>query len=101
MRASAKRVRPKAAFVLVELRTPQPSFDPRLLAQRLFGRGNAALGLLLFAMTAASFYSAFYLPHARGFSPLPASSASSPAALGVIVGGPLGRDGCQPTAVPV
>ncbi|WP_433207914.1 MFS transporter [Nocardia sp. CA-107356] len=78
------------AFVLIELRTRQPSFDPRLLAQRMFGGGNAALGLLLFAMTAAGFYSAFYLQGARGFSPLQAGLASSPAALGVIIGGPLG-----------
>ncbi|QIS11194.1 MFS transporter [Nocardia arthritidis] len=79
-----------AAFVFVELRIPQPSFDPRLLAQRSFGGGAAALGLLLFAMTSAGFYSAFYLQGARGFSALAAGSASSPAAVGVIVGGPLG-----------
>ena len=56
-------------------RTRQPSFDHRLLAQRMFGGGNAALGLLLFAMTAASFYGAFYLQGARGFSPLEAGVA--------------------------
>jgi MFS family permease len=78
------------AFVLVELRTRQPSFDHRLLAQRMFGGGNAALGLLLFAMTAASFYGAFYLQGARGFWPLEAGLAFSPAALGSIVGAPLG-----------
>lgn len=77
-------------FVLVEWRTQQPSFDPRLLAQRMFGGGNAALGLLLFAMTAASFYGAFYLQGARGFSPLEAGLAFSPAAVGSIVGAPLG-----------
>ncbi|WP_432015092.1 MFS transporter [Streptomyces cucumeris] len=79
-----------AAFVRVELRRRQPSFDPRLLAQRMFGGGNAALGLLLFAMTAASFYGAFYLQGARGFSPLEAGLAFSPAAFGSIVGAPLG-----------
>ncbi|MEC3917940.1 MFS transporter [Nocardia sp. CDC160] len=79
-----------AAFVVVELRSAQPSFDPRLLAERVFGGGNAALGLLFLAMTASGFYSAFYLQGARGFSPLAAGLINSPAALGVIVGGPLG-----------
>ncbi|MFI9507964.1 MFS transporter [Nocardia sp. NPDC052566] len=77
-------------FVIVELRSHQPSFDPRLLAQRTFGGGNVAIGLLLFAMTAAGFYGAFYLQGARGFSPLEAGLASSPAAFGAIIGGPLG-----------
>ncbi|MFB7615211.1 MFS transporter [Kitasatospora sp. NPDC056181] len=79
-----------ATFVLVELRTRQPSFDPRLLGRRMFGGGNAALGMLLFAMTSASFYGAFYLQGARGFSPLQAGLAFSPAAFGSIVGAPLG-----------
>ncbi len=78
------------AFVLVELRTRQPGFDPRLLAQRMFGGGNAALGLVLFAMTAAGFYGAFYLQGARGFSPLRAGLAFSPTALGAIAGAQLG-----------
>ncbi|MGW4246549.1 MFS transporter [Nocardia sp. NPDC004722] len=78
------------AFVVVELRAAQPSFDPRLLAQRVFGGGNAALGLLFLAMTASGFYGAFYLQGARGFSPLAAGLINSPAALGVIIGGPLG-----------
>ncbi|QLY34813.1 MFS transporter [Nocardia huaxiensis] len=79
-----------AGFILVELRSAQPSFDPRLLAQRIFGGGNAALGLLFLAMTAAGFCNAFYLQGTRGFSPLQAGLATAPAALGVIVGGPLG-----------
>ncbi|MCT2590747.1 MFS transporter [Streptomyces sp. N2-109] len=79
-----------AAFVLVELRIKVPSFDPRLLAQRAFGGGNAALGLLLFAVTAITFYGAFYLQGARGFSPMAAGLASLPTALGAIVGAPLG-----------
>ncbi|MEO3872744.1 MFS transporter [Nonomuraea sp. B12E4] len=79
-----------AAFVLVELRIRQPSLDPRLLARRMFGGGNAALGLLFFALTSASFYGAFYLQGALGFSPLEAGLAFSPAALGAVVGAPLG-----------
>ncbi|MFD7842220.1 MFS transporter [Nocardia sp. NPDC059764] len=79
-----------AGFVIVELRSAQPSFDPRLLADRAFGGGNATLGLLFLAMTAAGFYGAFYLQGARGFSPLDAGLINSPAAVGVIIGGPLG-----------
>ncbi|MEU7899921.1 MFS transporter [Nonomuraea sp. NPDC049152] len=79
-----------AAFVLVELRIKVPSFDPRLLAQRTFGGGNAALGLLLFAVAAVTFYNAFYLQGARGFSPMEAGLASLPTALGAILGAPLG-----------
>ncbi|WP_067827551.1 MFS transporter [Nocardia inohanensis] len=78
------------AFVIVELRSAQPSFDPRLLAGRIFGGGSAALGLLFLAMTAVGFYGAFYFQGARGFSALQAGLASSPAALGVLVAGPLG-----------
>lgn len=79
-----------AVFVIVELRSAQPSFDPRLLADRVFGGGSAALGLLFLAMTAAGFYGAFYLQGARGFSALHAGLATAPSALGVIIGGPLG-----------
>lgn len=79
-----------AAFVRVELRSRMPSFDPRLLAQRAFGGGNAALGLLLFAMAAVTFYGAFYLQGARGFSPMEAGVASLPTALGALLGAPVG-----------
>ncbi|MEV7960269.1 MFS transporter [Streptomyces sp. NPDC087532] len=79
-----------AAFVLVELRVKVPSFDPRLLAQRTFGGGNVALGLLLFAMAAVTFYNAFYLQGARGFSPIEAGLASLPTAIGALLGAPVG-----------
>jgi EmrB/QacA subfamily drug resistance transporter len=78
-----------AAFILVELRIKEPSFDPRLLAGRLFGGGNAALGLLFFALTASSFYAAFYLQGARGYSPLAAGVIGLPGAVGVILGAPV------------
>jgi len=79
-----------AAFVLVELHIKMPSFDPRLLAQRTFGGGNVALGLLLFTVAAITFYNAFYLQGARGFSPTEAGLAGLPTAFGAIVGAPLG-----------
>lgn len=94
-----------AAFALVEMRIKVPGFDPRLLAQRGFGGGNAALGLLLFAIAAVTFYNAFYLQGARGFSPMAAGSASLPTALGALLGGPVGarlvrRWSLRPVALP-
>lgn len=76
-------------FVAVELRSRQPSFDPRLLARRIFGGGTAGLGLLFLAMTANSFYSAFYLQGARGYSALQAGLLALPAAVGVMVAAPV------------
>ncbi|MFE4310313.1 MFS transporter [Streptomyces sp. NPDC056891] len=78
-----------AVFVLVELRVKVPSFDPRLLAQRTFGGGNAALGLLLFGVAAITFYNAFYLQGALGFSPMKAGLANIPTAFGALAGAPL------------
>jgi predicted MFS family arabinose efflux permease len=94
-----------AVFVLVELRADAPSFDPRLLAQRTFGGGNVALGLLLFAVAAITFYNAFYLQGALGFSPMKAGLANIPTALGAFAGAPLGsrlvrRLSLRPVAVP-
>jgi EmrB/QacA subfamily drug resistance transporter len=79
-----------AVFARVELRSKMPSFDPRLLAQRAFGGGNVALGLLLFAVSAVTFYNAFYLQGARGYSPVEAGLAGLPTALGAMFGAPVG-----------
>ncbi|MFE5941683.1 MFS transporter [Streptomyces sp. NPDC056480] len=78
-----------AVFVLVELRVTLPSFDPRLLARRAFGGGNVALGLLLFGVAAITFYNAFYLQGALGFSPMKAGLANIPTACGALAGAPL------------
>ncbi len=93
------------AFVLVELRIKEPSFDPRLLAQRMFGGGNAAMALLLFAVAAVTFYNAFYMQGALGFSPMKAGLANVPTAAGAVIGAPLGarlvrRWSLRPVAVP-
>ena len=55
----------------------------------MFGGGNAALGMLFFAMTATFFFGAFYLQGARGYSPFAAGLAALPAASGVMIAGPL------------
>ncbi|MGW4027552.1 MFS transporter, partial [Streptomyces sp. NPDC005009] len=78
-----------AGFVLVELRLKAPSFDPRLFAQRTFGGGNVALGLLLFGVAAITFYNAFCLQGALGFSPMKAGLANIPTAVGALAGAPL------------
>ncbi|MFE1906758.1 MFS transporter [Streptomyces gardneri] len=78
-----------AVFVLVELRVESPSFDPRLLTQRTFGGGNLALGLLLFGVAAITFYNAFYLQGALGFSPMMAGLANIPTAFGALAAAPV------------
>ncbi|KDN18717.1 MFS transporter [Amycolatopsis rifamycinica] len=93
------------AFVLVESKAKAPGFDPRLLAQRMFGGGNAAMALLLFAVAAVTFFNAFYLQGALGYSPMKAGLATVPTAVGAVVGAPLGarlvrRWSLRPIAVP-
>ncbi|MEV0271716.1 MFS transporter [Hamadaea sp. NPDC050747] len=88
-----------AAFVTLELKARQPSFDPRLLARRIFGGGTAGLGLLFLAMTANSFYSAFYLQGARGYSALQAGLLALPAAVGVMLAAPLANQLVRRTSV--
>ncbi|MDH6112542.1 EmrB/QacA subfamily drug resistance transporter [Kitasatospora sp. MAP12-15] len=78
-----------AVFVLVELRVKVPSFDPRLFAQRTFSGGNVALGLLLFGVAAITFYNAFYLQGALGFSPMKAGLANIPTAFGALASAPI------------
>ncbi|MFC9294014.1 MFS transporter [Streptomyces sp. NPDC057011] len=77
------------AFVVAELRIAHPSFDPRLLAQRRFAAGNITLMMVFMALTAGSFYLAFYLQGARQFSAMQASLLGLPGALGVVVGSPI------------
>ncbi|MEU5838351.1 MFS transporter [Streptomyces diacarni] len=94
-----------AAFVLVELRTREPSFDPRMLAQRMFGGGNVSMALLFFSVAAITFYNAFYMQGALGYSPMKAGLANVPTALGAVVGAPLGarlvrRWSLRPVALP-
>jgi EmrB/QacA subfamily drug resistance transporter len=77
------------AFVLVELRISQPSFDPRLFRNRRFAAGNLALGAMFLAITGQVFYGNFFLQGARGMSALDSGLAFLPGALGVIVGAPI------------
>ncbi|MEV5320853.1 MFS transporter [Streptomyces sp. NPDC052687] len=94
-----------AGFVFVEARAKEPGFDPRMLVQRMFGAGNASMALLFFCVAAVTFYNAFYLQGALGYSPMKAGLANVPTALGAVVGAPLGarlvaRWSLRPVAVP-
>jgi EmrB/QacA subfamily drug resistance transporter len=79
-----------ALFVVVEWRSPEPSFDPRLFRNRRFTAGNLALAALFFGITGQMFYGNFYLQGARGMSALDTGLAFVPGALGVVVGSALG-----------
>lgn len=92
-------------FVLVELRTREPSFDPRMFAQRVFGGGNVSMALLFFSVAAITFYNAFYMQGALGYSPMKAGLANVPTAVGAVVGAPLGarlvrRSSLRPVVLP-
>ncbi|MEV7779269.1 MFS transporter [Kitasatospora sp. NPDC088351] len=94
-----------AAFVLVEFKTKEPSFDPRMLAQRMFGGGNLSMALMLFSVAAVTFFNAFYLQGALGYSPMKAGLANVPTAVGAVIGAPLGqrlvmRWSLRPVALP-
>lgn len=78
------------AFVVVEWRSAEPSFDPRLFRDRRFAAGNLALGALFFGMTGQMFYGNFYLQGARGLTALDTGLLFLPSALGVVAGSVLG-----------
>lgn len=79
-----------AGFLYSESRESEPSFDPRLFRNRRFAAGNFALAAVFMTLTGQGFYLAFYLQGARGMSALSAGLMSLPAALGVVVGSPVG-----------
>jgi EmrB/QacA subfamily drug resistance transporter len=94
-----------AWFLAAELRSPEPTFDPRLFRNKRFAAGNAALAALFLGITGQTFYATFYLQGARGMTALEAGLAGLPGALGVVVGSPLGarlarRFGVAATAGP-
>ncbi|GGM35104.1 MFS transporter [Dactylosporangium sucinum] len=79
-----------ALFVLVEWRSAEPSFDPRLFRNGRFSAGNLALAALFFGITGQMFYGNFYLQGARGFGALETGLYFLPGAIGVAVGSGLG-----------
>lgn len=77
-------------FTVLEWRSSEPSFDPRLFRNGRFSAGNVAMGALFFAITGQMFYGNFYLQGARGMSALHTGLAFLPGAIGVAVGSGLG-----------
>ncbi len=78
------------AFTVVEWRSRQPSFDPRLFRNGRFSAGNLALAALFFGITGQMFYGNFYLQGVRGMTALATGLLFLPGALGVAAGAPLG-----------
>ena len=79
-----------AAFTVLQWRSREPSFDPRLFRNGRFSAGNIALAALFFAITGQMFYGNFYLQGARGMTALSTGLVFLPGALGVAAGSALG-----------
>ncbi|MEU0559917.1 MFS transporter [Dactylosporangium sp. NPDC006015] len=79
-----------ALFTVVEWRSAEPSFDPRLFRNGRFSAGNVALATLFFGITGQMFYGNFYLQGARGMSALETGLAFLPGAIGVAAGSGIG-----------
>ena len=77
-------------FVVLQWRSSEPSFDPRLFRNGRFSAGNLALAAVFFAITGQMFYGNFYLQGARGLTALETGLAFLPGALGVALGSGLG-----------
>ncbi|BCJ51384.1 MFS transporter [Actinoplanes sp. NBRC 14428] len=79
-----------AGFIVMEWRSRNPSFDPRLFRNRRFSAGNAAMAALFFGMTGQMFFGNFYLQGARGMTALETGLTFLPGAVGVAFGSGLG-----------
>src|SRR5690606_20272939 len=77
------------AFLVWELRRPQPMLDPRLFRLRGFGTGSAAITVQFLAFFGFVFIAMQYLQFVVGYSPLEAAAAMLPFAVVMI---PLARN---------
>jgi EmrB/QacA subfamily drug resistance transporter len=77
------------ALVIVELRRSAPIMDMRLLAERLFGAGNAIMTIQSVAFVGTLYTVSLYFQDGRGLSPLATGLSIFPEAVGVIVGSQL------------
>jgi EmrB/QacA subfamily drug resistance transporter len=66
------------AFVVVELRTPQPMLDLRLFRIRVFSAGNASVVVAFVGLFTATFLLPFVLESGADFSPLEAGLLLTP-----------------------
>jgi EmrB/QacA subfamily drug resistance transporter len=73
-----------AAFVVVELRKPEPMIDLRLLGDRLFRSTNLVSMFASAGFTGVLFVAPLFLQEARGVSALTSGLTTFPEALGVV-----------------
>ncbi len=78
-----------AAFVVVELRQPQPMLDLRLFSDSLFRSGNSVQFFGFGAQFGTLFLLPLLLQSERGMSPLGSGLATFPQAVGVMTMAPL------------
>jgi EmrB/QacA subfamily drug resistance transporter len=78
-----------AAMVRVELRSPAPMVDLRLLKNRLFRSGNGVMVLASVAFLGTLYAISLYYQDGRGLSALGSGLSTAPEALGVMGGAQL------------
>src|SRR5580700_2769586 len=78
-----------AAMVVVELRSPAPMVDLRLLKNRLFRSGNGVMVLTSTAFLGSLYAISLYYQDGRGLSALGSGLSTFPEALGVMAGAQL------------
>jgi EmrB/QacA subfamily drug resistance transporter len=78
-----------AAMVAVELRSPAPMVDLRLLKNRLFRSGNGVMVLTSVAFLGTLYAISLYYQDGRGLSALGSGLSTAPEALGVMGGAQL------------
>jgi EmrB/QacA subfamily drug resistance transporter len=77
------------AMVVVELRSPAPMVDLRLLKNRLFGLGNGVIVLASIAFLGTLYAISLYYQNGRGLSALGSGLSTFPEAFGVMGGAQL------------
>jgi EmrB/QacA subfamily drug resistance transporter len=77
------------AMVVVELRSPAPMVDLRLLKNRLFGLGNGVIVLASIAFLGTLYAISLYYQDGRGLSALGSGLSTFPEAFGVMGGAQL------------
>ena len=78
-----------AAFVLWELRNPNPMLDVSFFANPRFSAASATITLVFFALFGSTFLLTQYFQFVLGYSPLMAGVLTAPVALGIMSAGPL------------
>jgi EmrB/QacA subfamily drug resistance transporter len=77
------------AFILVELRVANPSFDVRLFRNIRFTGASVAVMLTFFGLNGSMYYTSFYLQGVHAQTPLTCGLCIAPVALGVLFGAPV------------